>query len=128
MNSLFDNLVIFEMANNHMGDVYHAKKIIEKYAQFITKYPSFKYAMKFQMRDLDTLIHKDHQENSTNKAVIRFQSTKLSYDQFTHLKNYASELGFYTACTAFEKMGHSRPLFYLSLVFSNRQYNFFTSN
>ena len=104
MNSLFDNLVIFEMANNHMGDVYHAKKIIEKYAQFITKYPSFKYAMKFQMRDLDTLIHKDHQENSTNKAVIRFQSTKLSYDQFTHLKNYASELGFYTACTAFDEI------------------------
>ena len=31
MNSLFQNLVIFEMANNHMGDFEHAKKIIREY-------------------------------------------------------------------------------------------------
>lgn len=104
MNSLFDNLVILEMANNHMGDVYHAKKIIEVYSQFITKYPSFKYAIKFQMRDLNTLIHTDHKEHSANKAVIRFQSTELLYDQFAYLKNYASDLGFYTACTAFDEI------------------------
>ncbi len=103
MNSLFQNLVIFEMANNHMGDFEHAKKIIREYSQLINKYPSFKYAMKFQMRDLDTLIHPDHKEGSTNKAVQRFQSTRLSYDQFLYLKNYASEFGFYTACTAFDE-------------------------
>jgi sialic acid synthase SpsE/D-lyxose ketol-isomerase len=104
MNNLFDNLVIFEMANNHMGDFNHAKNIIELYSQFITKYPKFKYAMKFQMRDLNTLIHVDHQENSSNKAVQRFQSTKLSYDQFLLLKTYASDLGFITACTAFDEI------------------------
>jgi sialic acid synthase SpsE/mannose-6-phosphate isomerase-like protein (cupin superfamily) len=103
MNSLFQNLIIFEMANNHMGDIQHAKKIIESYSNFILKYPKFKYAMKFQMRDLDTLIHKNHKENSSNKAVQRFQYTKLSSEQFAYLKNYASELGFYTACTAFDE-------------------------
>jgi sialic acid synthase SpsE len=91
------------MANNHMGDFEHAKKIIREYSQLINKYPSFKYAMKFQMRDLDTLIHPNHKEGSTNKAVQRFQSTRLSYDQFLYLKNYASEFGFYTACTAFDE-------------------------
>lgn len=103
MKNLFDNLVIFEMANNHMGDEDHAKNIIKAYSQFIKKYPKFQYAMKFQMRDLDTLIHVSHKENSDNKAVQRFQSTKLSYDQFVSLKTYASELGFITACTAFDE-------------------------
>jgi len=103
MNSLFHNLIIFEMANNHMGDIQHAEKIIQSYSFFIKKYPKFKYALKFQMRDLDTLIHKNHKTNSDNKTVQRFQSTKLSYEQFAHLKKYASELGFYTACTAFDE-------------------------
>lgn len=104
MKNIFDNLIIFEMANNHMGDFDHAKTIIEKYACFISKYPKFKFAMKFQMRDLETLIHKRHQENSENQAVKRFQSTSLNYDQFKFLKNYASELGFITACTAFDEI------------------------
>jgi len=103
MNSLFHNLIIFEIANNHMGNIQHAEKIIQSYSLFIKKYPKFKYALKFQMRDLDTLIHKNHKTNSDNKAVQRFQTTKLSYEQFRHLKNYASGLGFYTACTAFDE-------------------------
>ena len=56
------------------------------------------------MRDLNTLVHTDHKEHSDNKAVIRFQSTELLYDQFSYLKNYASNLGFYTACTAFDEI------------------------
>lgn len=100
----FENLIIFEIANNHMGDMNHAKNIIREFSYFITKYPQFKFAMKFQMRDLDTLIHESHRQNSTNKAVLRFQSTRLSYDQFYELKNFASEQGFYTACTAFDEI------------------------
>ena len=37
MNSLFENLVIFEMANNHMGDFEHAKKIITKWRKVLNR-------------------------------------------------------------------------------------------
>ena len=68
MLDIFKNLVIFEMANNHMGDINHAMIIIDEYSKFIEKYKEFKFCIKFQMRDLDTLIHKNHKVNSTNKS------------------------------------------------------------
>lgn len=104
MLSIFDNLVIFEMANNHMGDMNHAIKIIDEYSKFIKKYKEFKFCIKFQMRDLDTLIHKNHKVNSINKSIQRFTSTKLSVDNFLLLKNYSKEKGFITSCTAFDEI------------------------
>jgi hypothetical protein len=35
----FKKLFIFEMANNHMGDVNHGLQIIELYSKFITQFP-----------------------------------------------------------------------------------------
>ena len=104
MQNLFNNLVIFEVANNHMGNMTHATDIINEYSKFIEKYKQFKFCIKFQMRDLDTLIHKNHQINSTNKSIQRFQSTKLTLDNFKTLKNYSKEKGFITACTAFDEI------------------------
>ena len=54
-------LIIFEMANNHMGDVSHGKLMIEEFAKVANSYRDiFDFAWKFQFRDLDTFIHKDY--------------------------------------------------------------------
>ena len=49
-------LVIFELANNHMGNVKHAKKIINEYYKLSLDYRKYgiDFAFKFQFRDLDT--------------------------------------------------------------------------
>lgn len=92
------------MANNHMGDMEHAIKIIDEYSKFIEKYKEFKFCIKFQMRDLDTLIHKNYKIGSSNKSIQRFISTKLSTNDFLFLKNYSKEKGFITSCTAFDEI------------------------
>ena len=56
-NNLFKNLIIFELANNHMGDLNHGLKIINSYKKFIKKF-NFQFAFKLQYRHLNTFIHK----------------------------------------------------------------------
>ena len=72
-NNYYNELMVLDIANNHFGDVKHAKKIIDKFSKIIKKY-KLNATFKFQFRDLDTFIHKDSKE-SGEKYVKRFMST-----------------------------------------------------
>lgn len=97
-------LIIFEIANNHMGDVNHGILIIDKFSKFIEKYKDyFSFAMKFQMRDLDTFIHNRYKNRMDLKYVKRFSETSLSLSDFKLLSDKAKSLGFITMCTAFDE-------------------------
>jgi len=103
-SSPFNNLVVLEMANNHMGDYDHGIKMIHEFAKIIEPYKNqFNFAWKFQFRDIDTFIHPSFQERTDIKYVKRFKETKLSKEQFLSLKNEASKHGFLTMCTAFDE-------------------------
>ena len=96
-------LIIFEMANNHFGSLEHGKLIIEKFSKFL-KFIQFDFAIKFQYRDLDTLIHSDFKSSQEVKYIKRFMETRLSDNAFIALKEYSSELGFKTVCTPFDEI------------------------
>ncbi|MBF0330073.1 MAG: N-acetylneuraminate synthase family protein, partial [Nitrospirae bacterium] len=98
----FNGLFIFEMANNHMGDVVHGLNIIREMHNVCKRFP-FKFAFKFQYRDIDTFIHPDFKNSTDFKYVKRFIETKLSAEQFIELKNEAERLGFITMCTPFDE-------------------------
>jgi len=99
----FKKLFIFEMANNHMGDVEHAKAIIDEFKFFIDKHKEFQFAIKFQMRDIPTFIHKDYYDKDEIKYVKRFKDTFLGKEKMLELNNYAHEAGFITVCTGFDE-------------------------
>tara|TARA_R110000824_G_scaffold109740_3_gene257549 strand:+ start:8910 stop:10427 length:1518 start_codon:yes stop_codon:yes gene_type:complete len=106
MESLsFDKMFIFEFANNHMGDMEHAKRMIGEFAQCAQSVdnPDFQFAIKFQFRDIDTFIHPDYKDRMDLKYVKRFSETKLSKKQFSDLKHYAESAGFKTICTGFDE-------------------------
>ncbi len=98
----FDNLIVLDLANNHQGSVDHAKKIIEQLASVINEF-DFKFALKFQFRDLPKFIHKNEIKLNKNKHVPRFLETMLTWDEFSELKNFAKNKGFYTICTPFDE-------------------------
>ena len=106
MSNILNNskeLIVLEMANNHQGDLQHAKKIINEFSKFVDKYKeTFSFAMKFQYRDLDSFIHPNF-KNSDLKFVQRFETTKLSDDEFLELKNYCTNKGFISMCTPFDE-------------------------
>jgi len=95
--SIFENLFVLELANNHWGDIERGKEIIRQFAK-VVKSNNIKAAIKLQFRDTDNFIHKDYKsEGSGNDLTklpkrsryIQKQSrTKLSYDQFKELVEY----------------------------------------
>lgn len=100
--ALFSQLVILEMANNHMGDVEHGLRIIRELARVVQGF-SFQFALKFQYRDLDTLIHPDYRDRTDIKYIKRFSQTRLSEADFLRLKAAAEQGGFMTICTPFDE-------------------------
>jgi len=97
------NLFVFEMANNHMGDVSHGLKMIYEFAKIKENFAEFDFAIKFQFRNIDTFIHPDYKDRMDLKYVKRFTETKLTYEEFILLKKEAEKCGFFSMCTAFDE-------------------------
>ncbi len=71
-------LFIFEMANNHMGDLEHGLRVIRDFAAVKEQYEEFDFAFKFQFRNIDTFIHPDYKDRMDLKYVKRFTETRLT--------------------------------------------------
>ena len=101
-SELFDDLFIFEMANNHQGSVDHGVKIIQAMAE-VARSRGVRAAIKFQYRDLDTFIHPDFVGRDDVKHIPRFLSTRLSAEQFGALGAAARKAGLMVAVTPFDE-------------------------
>lgn len=95
-------LFVLEMANNHMGDVNHGIKIIEKFSQITKKYP-FSFGFKLQYRNLNTFIHKDLRNRNDIKYIKRFNETRLKEQEFKKLIQKMREKKFIPICTPFDE-------------------------
>ena len=99
---LFDRLFVYDLANNHMGKVEHGLQIIREVAAAAQAFP-FKFAIKFQYRDLDTFIHPDFKQRFEYKYVKRFSETRLEKDDFRRMKTELDKLGVISMCTPFDE-------------------------
>lgn len=81
---IFDNLIIFEMANNHQGNVEHGIRIIKEMGRLARKH-NVRCAVKLQYRNLDTFIHPGYKGRKDIAHIPRFESTRLSYEMFSTL-------------------------------------------
>ena len=93
--------ILYDVANNHMGDVNLGKRIIKEVHEVTSRFPQFGHVMKFQYRDLPTFMHPSC--NPEDKYVKRFRETNLSKQDRYALKEYAASLDFETACTPFDE-------------------------
>ena len=89
------------MANNHMGSVDHAKKIIDDFAD-LTKRKKINAGVKLQFRNLDTFIHPNYKDRNDLKYVKRFNETKLSKEQFKEIVDYIKTSGLLAITTPFD--------------------------
>jgi len=102
-------LFTFEMANNHQGSVEHGKRIIRAMREAAEPFfDRFRFAVKFQYRDLDTFIHPAARGREDVKHVKRFEQTRLTREQFKELRDCISENGMLTMCTPFDEPSAAR--------------------
>lgn len=101
-----NNLIIFEMANSHQGSVEHGIGIIKEMGKIARKY-NIKAAVKLQYRNLDTFIHPDYKMRKDVPHIPRFESTRLSYEEFSQLIEAIRNEGLITMSTPFDEEGVS---------------------
>lgn len=101
--NLKNDLVIFEMANNHQGSVEHGKKIIKSAADLAKKY-NVRSAIKFQFRNLETFIHDKFKKSDYVKHIKRFESTELSIKDFSELIVFARQNKIEVISTPFDEV------------------------
>lgn len=104
MNNIFNDLIIFEMANSHQGSVQHGISIIKEMGKISRKY-NIKSAVKLQYRELDSFIHPDYKGRKDVKHIPRFESTRLNYEQFCELIETIKEENMITMSTPFDEIG-----------------------
>ena len=102
MKSIPTPLFIFEMANNHMGDVEHGIRIIREFKEVAKGFDQFKFSIKLQHRD-DTFFHPDFKDRTDYKYIKRFTETKLSREDFKRLKEEIVANGFISMCTPWDE-------------------------
>lgn len=97
-------LIVFDIANNHNGDINHGLKIIHEIYEVCKKFKdNFIFGFKFQYRHLDTFIHPDYKDREDIKYVKRFSETKLTEEEFRLMKEEVDKLGFISICTPFDE-------------------------
>lgn len=97
-----NDFFIFEMANNHQGDVAHGIKIIKEMSRIAQKY-KLNAGVKLQYRHLDSFIHPNFRNNNEAKHIGRFLSTELKPEQFLELVNAIKEEKLISVCTPFDE-------------------------
>ncbi len=98
----FKDLFVFDMANNHQGDVEHGLKVVRGVAEAAKRH-GVRGAIKFQYRQLDSFIHGSHKGKSDNKHIGRFLSTRLTRDQYQVLLDEVRAQGLLAMCTPFDE-------------------------
>ena len=104
MEELFNELFIFEMANNHQGSIEHGITIIKEMGK-IARQCNIKAAVKLQYRNLDSFIHPNYKGNKNVKHIERFESTRLTYEQFCELVDAIRDEGLIPISTPFDEAG-----------------------
>lgn len=101
MSSSDSPLFIFEMANNHQGDLAHGRRIIDEMAKVARRF-GIRAGVKLQYRNLATFIHPSFRE-ADHKHIKRFRSTELSKEQYATLVEATRDAGLTTICTPFDE-------------------------
>ncbi len=102
MNSDFHDLFVFEMANNHQGDVRHGLRIIREMAR-VAREQEVRGGVKLQYRDLDTFIHPDFVSRDDVKHIPRFMGTRLKDSEFQTLVTAIRDEGLVSVVTPFDE-------------------------
>ncbi|MDC3037252.1 N-acetylneuraminate synthase family protein, partial [Candidatus Pelagibacter sp.] len=99
--SVFHNLFVLELANNHLGSIVRGKKIISDYGQ-VVRFNNIKAAIKLQFRDVENFIHEKYKELD-ERYIKKTLKTKLSKSEYKELSDHIIKNGCIPMATPFDE-------------------------
>jgi len=100
--SVFDNLFVLEMANNHWGNVERGMKIIADYGK-VVRYNNVRAALKFQFRDVDSFIHKDFRNRTDIRYIKKTLDTQLTWADYQKMVTAVRNASMISMATPFDE-------------------------
>ena len=100
--SVFDELFVLELANNHWGRVERGLRIIQDFSR-VVRYNSIRAAIKLQFRDVDQFIHADYRDRSDIRYIKKTIDTNLSFEEFSTLVAAIRKSGCLAMATPFDE-------------------------
>jgi sialic acid synthase SpsE len=101
-NDVFDELFVLEMANNHLGDLQRGLKIISNYAQ-VVRFNNVRAAIKLQLRDVDSFIHRDFRQRDDIRYIKKTLDTRLELEDYAKLVQAIREASCIPMATPFDE-------------------------
>lgn len=102
MNSIFEDLFVLELANNHWGSLERGLKIVRDFSR-IVRFNNIKAAIKLQFRDVDNFVHPGFINNQNIRYVKKTVDTKMSKDDFLTLLRAIRSAGCIPMATPFDE-------------------------
>ncbi len=100
--TIFDDLFVLELANNHLGSVKRGLKIISDYGK-IVRFNNVRAAIKLQFRDVDSFIHKDHRKREDVRYIKKTIATQLSDEDYATMIKAIKRNGCIPMATPFDE-------------------------
>jgi N-acetylneuraminate synthase len=101
--SVFDELFVLELANNHLGSLDRGLKIVRDFGA-VVRANRVRAAIKLQFRDVDSFIHKQHRTRKDVRYIKKVAATHLPWDDLRALVEEIRAQGMVTMTTPFDEV------------------------
>jgi N-acetylneuraminate synthase len=101
-NKIFENLIVLEMTNNHLGQLNRAKDIVNQHSK-IVKLHGVRAAIKLQFRNVDTFVHKHFKNRKDIRYIARAVETEMTDSDYEQLIKYIKKSGCIPISTPFDE-------------------------
>jgi len=102
-HSIFNNLFVLELANNHWGKLDRGLKIISDFAR-VVRFNDVHAAIKLQFRDVDSFIHRDFRGRSDVRYIKKTLDTQMPWENLRAMIDAVRESGMVTMVTPFDEI------------------------
>jgi len=99
---IFEDLFVLEMANNHWGHLERGLRIVTEFAQ-VVRFNNVRAAIKLQLRDVDTFVHRDFRSRSDVRYIKKTLDTQMPEDHFASLVKAIRQGGCVPMATPFDE-------------------------
>src|SRR4029079_6081071 len=101
--SIFENLFVLELANNHWGKLERGLKIIRDFAR-VVRFNDVHAAIKLQFRDVDSFIHRNFRDRSDVRYIKKTLDTQMPWENLRAMVEAVREAGMVTMVTPFDEV------------------------
>lgn len=101
--SIFNDLFVLELANNHWGKLERGLKIIRDFSR-VVKFNNMHAAIKLQFRDVDNFIHPDFRDRADIRYIKKTLDTQMSWENLRLMVETVRDCGMVTMVTPFDEV------------------------